>query len=59
MGENGVWADGLLIFYEIFKHLENALDRLNDSLIGDLDIQGMRRTKLFEEVLFFIYIVFL
>ena len=39
---------GLLVFYEIFKYLEDALDRHKDSLIGDLLIPGMSRTHAFE-----------
>ena len=35
---------GLLVFYEIFKFLEEALERHKDSLIGDLLIPGMART---------------
>ena len=31
---------GLLVFYEIFKFLEEALERHKDSLIGDLLIPG-------------------
>ena len=58
MGENGVWAEGLLVFYEVFRHLEEALDRLNHTLIGELDIPGMRRTKLFEEVCIFLNLFF-
>lgn len=49
MGDDSVWAEGLLCFYEIFKYLENALDRLGHTLLGELDIEGMRRTKAFEE----------
>jgi uncharacterized membrane protein (DUF373 family) len=32
---------GLLVFYEIFKYLEEALERHKDSLIGDLLITGI------------------
>jgi len=48
MSDDSVWAEGLLVFYEIFKFLEEALDRHKDSLIGDLLIPGMCRTKAFE-----------
>jgi len=44
-----VWADGLLIFYDVFKFLEEAMTRTSDSLIGELDIQGMRRTDAFRK----------
>lgn len=55
MSDNSVWAEGLLCFYEIFKYLEEALDRLNHTLLSELDIKGMRRTKAFEEDLQFYY----
>jgi len=48
MSDDSVWAEGLLVFYEIFKYLEEALDRHKDSLIGDLLIPGMARTKALE-----------
>ena len=44
------WISGLLVFYEIFKFLEEALERHKDSLIGDLLIPGMARTAAFEVV---------
>ena len=55
MSDNSIWAEGLLCFYEIFKYLEEALDRLNHTLLSELDIKGMRRTKAFEEDLHFYY----
>ena len=55
MTDDAVWAEGLLTFYEIFKFLEEAMDRLSHTLIGELDIKGMRRTKAFEEDLQFFY----
>lgn len=48
LSDNGVWAEGLLVFYDIFAYLESALDRLSDSLVGDLDVTGMRRRAAFE-----------
>jgi len=48
MSDDAVWAEGLLVFYEIFKFLEEALERHKDSLIGDLLIPGMTRTEAFE-----------
>ena len=36
----GILLIGLLVFYEIFKFLEEALERHKDSLIGDLLIPG-------------------
>ncbi|XP_057372253.1 uncharacterized protein LOC130693143 [Daphnia carinata] len=55
MSDNSIWAEGLLCFYEIFKFLEQALDRLSHTLLSELDIKGMRRTKAFEEDLCFYY----
>ena len=48
MSDSGVWAEGLLVFYDVFAYLESALDRLGDSLVGDLDVAGMRRQAAFE-----------
>lgn len=53
LSSDDVWAEGLLIFYEIFRFLEEAMDRLNHSLIGELDIKGMRRTDAFKKDLAF------
>ncbi|KAL7636116.1 UNVERIFIED_CONTAM: hypothetical protein RMT77_013935 [Armadillidium vulgare] len=53
MSDDKVWAEGLLLFYEIFKHLESALDRLKDTTVAELDIPGMRRTTAFEKDLTF------
>ncbi|KAK4299102.1 hypothetical protein Pmani_028599 [Petrolisthes manimaculis] len=49
MSADRVWAEGLLVFYEIFRYLENALDRYSHTLVGELDITGMRRTQAFEK----------
>jgi len=48
MSDDSVWAEGLLVFYEIFKFLEASLERHKDSLIGDLILPGMARTEAFE-----------
>jgi len=48
LSDSGVWAEGLLVFYDIFRYLEEALDRLSDSLVGELDVEGMRRRGAFE-----------
>ncbi|XP_059479563.1 heme oxygenase 1 [Neocloeon triangulifer] len=53
MSDNSVWAEGLLIFYEIFKFLESAMTRMSNSLVGELDIEGLRRTEAFERDLTF------
>lgn len=49
MSNDRVWAEGLLIFYEVFQYLEGALERHSHSLIGELDIPGIRRTEAFEK----------
>jgi len=53
MSDDSVWAEGLLVFYEIFKFLEEALVTHSDSLIGDLNITGIARTKAIEADLTF------
>lgn len=49
LSDSSVWAEGLLIFYEIFRFLEEAMDRLKDTLVGELTFDGMRRTEAFEK----------
>ena len=49
ISDDSVWAEGLLVFYEVFKFLEHALRSHSDSLIGDLLIAGMARTEAIEE----------
>ncbi|XP_046400685.1 heme oxygenase 2 [Ischnura elegans] len=49
LSNDSVWAEGLLIFYEVFRYLEEAMDRLKDTHIGDLKFDGMRRTEGFKE----------
>ena len=48
ISNDAVWSEGLLVFYEIFRFLEKALDRHADSLLGDLDLDGLRRTEALE-----------
>lgn len=48
MSDDNVWAEGLLVFYEIFKFLEESLAAHSDSLIGDLLVPGMARTDALE-----------
>jgi len=48
-----VWAEGLLVFYEIFRYLEEAMIRLKDTLVGELCIEGLQRTEAFERDLSF------
>lgn len=48
-----MWAEGLLVFYEIFRYLEEAMIRLKDTLVGELCIEGLQRTEAFERDLSF------
>lgn len=48
MSDDSVWAEGLLVFYEIFAFLEKALVDHSDSLLGDLLIPGMARSAAIE-----------
>lgn len=50
MSADRVWAEGLLVFYEVFQFLEGALDRYSHTLVGELDIRGIRRKEAFEKV---------
>ena len=55
MQSDAVWAEGLLVFYEVFKYLEQAMER--DDTLRLYDFEGIRRTQLFEQVglvLFFV-----
>lgn len=36
------------MFYEVFRYLEEALDRLRDKPVGQLRIEGMERTEAFQ-----------
>nr|CAD7425602.1 unnamed protein product [Timema monikensis] len=53
LSDNSVWADGLLVFYEIFNYLEEAMNRLRHTPIGLLKIEGLDRTEAFEKDLTF------
>nr|CAD7441760.1 unnamed protein product [Timema bartmani] len=53
LSDNSVWADGLLVFYEIFRYLEEAMSRLRHTPIGLLNIEGLDRTEAFEKDLTF------
>ncbi|KAJ1522380.1 hypothetical protein ONE63_002669 [Megalurothrips usitatus] len=48
LSDNSVWADGLLVFYEIFRYLEEAMLRLRNKPLGQMWIEGMERTEAFE-----------
>ena len=46
MSDDSVWAEGLLVFYEVFRFLEGAVQRTKDSLLGEYNlIAGLWRTK--------------
>lgn len=53
LSDNGVWAEGLLIFYEIFRYLEVTMLRLKGTPVGDFNIDGLSRTEAFEKDLNF------
>ncbi|XP_049964879.1 uncharacterized protein LOC126486072 [Schistocerca serialis cubense] len=46
LSDNTVWADGLLVFYEVFRFLEGAMDR--HSVLAQLEVPGLRRREAFE-----------
>uniref|UniRef100_A0A2P2I5Q5 Heme oxygenase n=1 Tax=Hirondellea gigas TaxID=1518452 RepID=A0A2P2I5Q5_9CRUS len=48
-GNDEIWAQGLLVFYEVFKQLEQSMDRNPNFLLAQLDLPGIRRTELFEK----------
>jgi len=49
--DDTVWKQGILTFSCVYKHLEQALERNKDSLLGDLDVDGLRRTQQFDNIL--------
>ncbi|XP_058792842.1 heme oxygenase 1 [Phymastichus coffea] len=51
--DDKVWADGLLVFYEVFRYLEGAMLRLKNTKVGQLRIEGLQRTEAFEKDLEF------
>jgi len=51
LSDDTVWKQGILTFACIYKHLEQALERNKDSLLGDLDVGGLRRTDQFDNIL--------
>jgi len=55
LSDETVWAEGILTFSCVFKHLEQAMERNKDSLLGDLDVPGLRRSKEFDNILKFYY----
>ncbi|XP_043250885.1 heme oxygenase 1 [Colletes gigas] len=51
--DDSIWADGLLVFYEIFRYLEGAMFRLSNTKIGLFPLEKIQRTKAFERDLDF------
>jgi len=51
ISDETVWKQGILTFSCVFKHLEQALERNKDSLLGDLAVDGLTRAKEFDNVL--------
>ena len=46
ISDDSVWAEGLLVFYEVFRFLEGAVQRTKDSLLGEYNlIAGLWRTE--------------
>lgn len=48
LSDNKVWAEGLLIFYEIFRFLEQAIKNNKYGLLGNFLIDGLERTEAFK-----------
>ncbi|XP_065222307.1 uncharacterized protein Ho [Planococcus citri] len=46
--DDRVWAEGLLVFYEVFRYLEEAMDRLPNTNVGKFKNESLMRTKYFE-----------
>lgn len=53
MSDNSVWAEGLLVFYEIFRFLEEAMVRLKGTPVGEYKFDELMRTEAFQKDLEF------
>lgn len=53
MSDNSVWAEGLLVFYEIFRFLEEAMVRLKGTPVGEYKFDKLMRTEAFQKDLEF------
>lgn len=53
MSDNSVWAEGLLVFYEIFRFLEEAMVRLKGTPVGEYKFEELMRTEAFQKDLDF------
>lgn len=49
LSNDQVWAEGLYVFARIFFYLEDWLDKYKHTLIGDLDLPGLRRRDAFDQ----------
>lgn len=47
--DDEVWAEGLLVFYEIFRYLEGSMERLAHTNVGRFYHQDLLRTQHFEK----------
>lgn len=53
MSDDSVWASGLLLFYEIFRFLEEAMVRMRGTPVGEYNFEELMRTQAFEKDLEF------
>lgn len=49
LSNNNVWAEGLLVFYEIFRFLEVAMENHKGDVLGQMYVDGLYRTEAFEK----------
>ncbi len=50
LSNDQVWAEGLMVFYEVFRFLEEASERRRDSLVGELRMEEvMNRAEAIEQ----------
>uniref|UniRef100_A0A069DRB2 Heme oxygenase n=1 Tax=Panstrongylus megistus TaxID=65343 RepID=A0A069DRB2_9HEMI len=47
--DRDVWAEGLLVFYEIFRFLEQSMSANKETNLSKMYVNGMERTSAFEE----------
>lgn len=48
MIDDRVWAEGLLVFYEVFRYLEECIDRLPNTNVGKFKNESLKLAKHFE-----------
>lgn len=49
LSDSKVWYEGLMVFQPIFSFLDDALERHAHTLLGELKIEGLRRSEAFVE----------